>query len=67
MRTLLVLTNQPSLAAAVQAVLDPIKFQLITKEEVAEAEFLLSRGAIDAAILDVELTDTRAIRDDREI
>jgi signal transduction histidine kinase len=62
MRTLLVITNQPSLATAVQTVLDPIKFQLITKEAVGEAEFLLSRGAIDATILDVELTDTRAIR-----
>jgi signal transduction histidine kinase/DNA-binding NarL/FixJ family response regulator len=62
MRTLLVITKQTSLASAVQTVLDPIKFQLITKEVVGEAEFLLSRGAIDATILDVELTDTRAIR-----
>ena len=62
MRTLLVITKQASLANAIQIVLDPIKFQLITKEAVNEAEFLLSRGAIDATILDVELTDTRAIR-----
>ncbi|HEX8311174.1 MAG TPA: response regulator, partial [Chthoniobacteraceae bacterium] len=62
MRTLLVLTKQPSLAAAVQAVLEPVKFQLILKEDVADAEFLLARGAIDAAILDAELTDARAIR-----
>lgn len=62
MRTLLIITKQASLADAVQSVLDPIKFQLITKEAVGEAEFLLSRGAIDATILDVELTDTRAIR-----
>jgi signal transduction histidine kinase/DNA-binding NarL/FixJ family response regulator len=62
MRTLLVITKQPSLAAAVATVLDPVKFQLITKDAVGEAEFLLSRGAIDAAILDVELTDARAVR-----
>jgi signal transduction histidine kinase/DNA-binding response OmpR family regulator len=62
MRTLLVLTKQPTLAAAIQAVLDPGKFQLITKEAVNESEFLLSRGAIDATILDAELTDVRAIR-----
>ena len=62
MRTLLVITKQPSLAAAVATVLDTAKFQLITKEAVGEAEFLLSRGAIDAAILDVELTDARAVR-----
>ena len=62
MRTLLVLTKQPTLATAVQTVLDPIQFQLITKEAVNEAEFLLVRGAIDAIILDAELTDVRAIR-----
>jgi len=62
MRTLLVITRQPSIAHAVQTVLDPVKFQLITKEAIGEAEFLLSRGAIDATILDAELTDARAIR-----
>ncbi len=62
MRTLLVVTKQPSLAHAIQAVLDPVEFQLITKDAVNEAELLLSRGAIDATILDLELTDTRAIR-----
>ena len=62
MRTLLVITKQPTLAAAVATVLDSVKFQIITKDAVGEAEFLLSRGAIDAAILDVELTDARAVR-----
>ena len=62
MRTLLILTKQASLAAAIQAVLEPIKFQLILKEEVADAEFLLARGAVDAAILDAELTDARVVR-----
>jgi DNA-binding NtrC family response regulator len=50
------------LAAAIQAVLEPLKFQLIVKEDVGDAEFLLARGAIDTAILDAELTDARAIR-----
>ncbi|MEI9895667.1 MAG: hypothetical protein WDN28_17715 [Chthoniobacter sp.] len=62
MRTLLVITRQLSLSHAVQSVLDPVKFQVITKEAIPEAEFLLSRGAIDATILDAELTDARAIR-----
>ena len=62
MHTLLVVTRQPSLATAIQTVLDPVKYQLITKEAVGEAEFLLTRARIDAAILDVELTDARAIR-----
>ena len=49
MRTLLVITKQSSLASAVASALDPQKFQIITKEAVGEAEFLLSRGAIDAS------------------
>lgn len=62
MRTILLLSNQPSFASAVQAVLDPTEFQLICKVEISEAEFLLSRGAVDAALLDLKLTDNRAIR-----
>src|SRR4030095_3877594 len=62
MRTLLVVTKQPSLAAAIQALLDPLKFQLIVKETVDETEMLLARGAIDATVLDTDLMDTRAIR-----
>lgn len=62
MRTLLVITRQPSLSAALGSVLEPRHFQLITKENVADAEFLLARGAIDAAFLDVELTDARSLR-----
>lgn len=62
MRTLLVITRQPSLTAALGSALEPGKFQIIPKEDVADAEFLLARGAIDAAILDVELTDARALR-----
>jgi len=62
MRTLLVITRQPSLTAALGSVLEPGIFQIIAKEEVADAEFLLARGAIDAAILDVEHTDARSLR-----
>src|SRR5271170_2404842 len=62
MRTLLILTKQPLLAAAIQAVLDQTKYQIVAKEDVWEAESLLTRGAIDASILDVELTDVRAVR-----
>ncbi|HEY2343139.1 MAG TPA: ATP-binding protein [Chthoniobacteraceae bacterium] len=62
MRTLLVVTKQSSMAAAIGSVLEPDKFQLITKEDVVDAEFLLNRGAIDATILDTELTDSRALR-----
>jgi len=58
----LILTKQPSLAAAIQSVLDQARYQVVTKEDVWDAESLLTRGAIDASILDVELTDSRAMR-----
>src|SRR5450631_3456055 len=62
MRTLLILTKQPPLAAAIQAVLDQTKYQIVAKENIWEAESLLSRGAIDASLIDVDLTDVRAVR-----
>jgi signal transduction histidine kinase/ActR/RegA family two-component response regulator len=61
-RTLLVLSNQAHFAQAIQAVLEPARFQIIAKESVADAEFLLGRGAIDATILDAELAGSRTIR-----
>ena len=67
MRTLLVLAKQPSFTAAIQTVLDPVKFQIIAKETVHEAEFLLVRGAIDAIVFDTELNDARAIRTIEEL
>src|SRR5687768_11553207 len=67
MRTLLVITSQPSLAAALQAALDRVRFQIIPKEVISDAGLLLSRGAIDAAILDVDLNDVRAMRSIQEI
>jgi len=67
MRTLLVVTRQLSLASAIQAVLDPVEFQLITKAEVAEAEALLARGVVDVTILDVVQPDARAIRAIEEV
>jgi signal transduction histidine kinase len=67
MRTLLVVTRQLSLASAIQAVLDPVEFQLITKAEVSEAEALLARGVVDVTILDVVQPDARAIRAIEEV
>ncbi|MES2570282.1 MAG: ATP-binding protein [Verrucomicrobiota bacterium] len=62
MRTLLLLTKHSSLATSIQSVLDPARFQLIIKDTVEDAELLLTRGAIDATILDAQLIDARAIR-----
>jgi len=62
MRTLLVVTKQSPMASAIESVLETGKFQIIAKEDVADAEFLLARGAIDATIIDADLTDARAIQ-----
>src|ERR1700722_15206206 len=62
MISLLIVTKMPQVGMAIKSVLDPGKYQIITKEDVWEAESLLARGAIDITILDVELTDIRGIR-----
>lgn len=62
MRTVLVISRQSSFGAALGSVLDPGKFQLLVKEAIGDAEFLLVRGAIDVTILDLELTDARSVR-----
>jgi len=62
MRTLLILSKLRTFPAAVEAAADFAKYKIIVKEDLRAAESLLSRGAIDAAILDLELTDMHAIR-----
>jgi signal transduction histidine kinase len=62
MRTLLILSKLRAFPAAVEAAADISKYQLIVKEDPRAAESLLARGAIDAVILDLELTDIHAIR-----
>jgi len=62
MKSILILTRQPSFAAAIQSALNASSYQIIAKEDVWEAESLLGRGAIDLTILDVELTDVRATK-----
>lgn len=62
MRTVLILSKAPALASAIEGVLDRAKYQVIIKEDLWAAEPLLSRGAIDALILEMELTDARGIQ-----
>ncbi len=62
MITILVLTKQESLSHAIASVVDARRYQFITKDDIWESESLLSRGAIDIAIVDVELTDVTAVR-----
>jgi len=62
MRTLLILSKLRAFPAAIEAAADFSKYQLIVKEDLRAAESLLSRGAIDAILLDLELTDVHAIR-----
>lgn len=67
MKTLLILAREPALAAAVKSVVDPDRYRIIAKEEVGQAESLLRHGAIDACLLDAELTDVQPIRIIRQI
>ena len=67
MRTLLVITRQPMFASAVEAALDPARFRVICKEDAVTAGALLTRGAIDGAILDLDVHDALAIRGIEEI
>ncbi len=67
MRTLLVLSNQEHFGAALHSVLEPSRFQIIQKESVAESEYLLSRGAIDATILDADVAGARTVRSIEEL
>ena len=62
MRTLLILSKLRAFPAAVEASADFSKYQVIVKEDLRDAESLLTRGAIDAIVLDLELTDVNAIR-----
>jgi len=62
MKTLLVLTRQPSMSAAIQSVLESQRYQIVSKQDVWDADSLLSRGVIDAVILDADLIDVKAIR-----
>lgn len=67
MRTLLIITRQPPFTAAIEAALDAGRYRLIGKEDAGSAGVLLSRGAIDTIILDLEFTDALAIRTIEEV
>jgi len=61
-KTLLVVAPQPGFAEAVRAVLPADEFRVLHHATAWTADHLLSQGAIDGVILDVELTDVRPIR-----
>ena len=67
MKTLLILTRQPSMSSAIQSVLDLQRYQIVTKQDARDADSLLLRGVIDATILDADLTDVKAVRSIEEI
>ena len=62
MRTLLVITRQPMFASAIESALDPSRYRVIPKEDAVSAGALLTRRAMDAVILDLEVHDALAIR-----
>ena len=67
MKNLLILSKLPGPAAAVRAVVDPGEYRVIAKTELWEVADLVRQGAIDACILDFELTDIQPIRTLEEI
>ena len=67
MRTLLILSKLKVVSTAIEAATDTSKYQIIVKEDLRAAESLLTRGAIDAVVLDLELTDISAIRNIEQV
>jgi nitrogen-specific signal transduction histidine kinase/DNA-binding NarL/FixJ family response regulator len=61
MKTLLVLAPHPDLAESVRAALNPERYRLIHRISLEEAEPMLTRGMVDACILDVELANVQGI------
>jgi signal transduction histidine kinase/DNA-binding NarL/FixJ family response regulator len=61
MKTLLVLAPHPEMFDAVRAALNPEKYRMIHRINLEEAEPLLTRGVLDACVLDVEVTNVQGI------
>lgn len=61
MKTLLVLAKNANLAAALRAVVDPLRFRILLKGEIWEAEPLLRPGLIDLVALDADLTSIQPL------
>lgn len=61
MKTLLVLAPHPEMSDAVRAALNPEKYRVIHRINLEEAEPLLTRGVLDACVLDVEVTNVQGI------
>ena len=62
MRTLLVISPNPGLAAAVRAALDSTLYRVMQHEEFREDELRLVGSSIDLCILDADLTTVEPIR-----
>jgi signal transduction histidine kinase len=67
MRTLLVITRQPAFAKAIEAALDAARYRIIAKEDAVSAGALLTRGAMDGIVLDVDSHEALAIRSIEEV
>jgi len=62
MRTLLIVSPNASLAAAVRSALDPTRYQVIEQAEFGESELRLTGASFDLCILDADLTTVEPIR-----
>lgn len=62
MKTILAIASNPTLAAAVRQALGPDRYRVLEHEAVREDELRLAGHAVDACVLDVDLTTVEPIR-----
>ena len=62
MRTILVIAPHPALTAAVRNALAPERYRVIEYTALSEEELRLTASAVDACVLDVDLTTVEPIR-----
>ena len=64
MKTVLVIAPHPALSAAVRHALAPERYRVIEHAGLREEELRLTASAVDACVLDVDLTTVEPIRTD---
>ena len=61
MKTILVLSNHPDFAEAIRAGLDTVRYRVVQRLNVDEAEPLLAHGLVAACVLDADLLDVEIV------
>jgi signal transduction histidine kinase/DNA-binding NarL/FixJ family response regulator len=63
MKTLLIISSDPGLLAAIRGALDPARYRIVERSELREDELRLTGGSIDVCVFDVDLAGAEAIRE----